>query len=48
MMRESPWRMALGLAGPGRTMLVLALMLFVGLTEGLGLLTGTDLPVSPS
>ncbi len=38
MMRESPWRMAFGLAGPGRTMLVLALMLFVGLTEGLGLL----------
>ena len=38
MTRESPWRMALELAGPGRAALVLALMLLVGLTEGLGLL----------
>ena len=38
MTREKPWRMALALARPGRTLLVLALMLLVGLTEGLGLL----------
>jgi ATP-binding cassette subfamily C protein len=38
MTRESPWRIALDLAGRGRTLLVLLLMLFVGLTEGLGLL----------
>src|SRR5688572_25705894 len=36
--RENPWRMALELARPGRALLVLALMLLVGLTEGLGLL----------
>jgi ATP-binding cassette subfamily C protein len=37
-MRESPWQMVLAFARPGRAALVLALMLLVGLTEGLGLL----------
>lgn len=38
MVREKPWRMALELARPGRALLVLGLMVFVGFTEGLGLL----------
>jgi ATP-binding cassette subfamily C protein len=36
--RESAWRMALEFARPGRALLVLALMIVVGLSEGLGLL----------
>src|SRR6478609_4872077 len=38
MTSESPRRMALALARPGRAALVLVLMLLVGFTEGLGLL----------
>lgn len=38
MTRENPWRIALGLAGPGRALAVVLLMLFTGFTEGLGLL----------
>jgi ATP-binding cassette subfamily C protein len=38
MTRESPWRVALALAGPGRALTVVLLMLFTGFTEGLGLL----------
>ncbi len=38
MTRADPWRTALGLAGPGRALIVVLLMLFTGFTEGLGLL----------
>src|SRR6478609_5601249 len=38
MTRESPWRIALDLAGPGRALAVVLMMLFTGFTEGIGLL----------